>query len=53
MILAILTVIGAINILPPNTALGLIIAFYVFIFALLVVWIGDVYRMYPPRRRKQ
>jgi len=53
MILAILTVIGAINILPPNTALGLVIAFYVFIFALLVVWVGDVYRMYPPRRRKQ
>jgi hypothetical protein len=53
MLLATLTVIGTINILPPNTALGLVILFYVFLFALLVVWIGDIYRMYPPRRRKQ
>ncbi len=51
--LAILTVIGTLNILPPNTGLGLVILLYVFMFAMLVTWIGDIYRMYPPRRSKQ
>jgi len=51
--LAILTVIGVIPILPPNIGLRLIILLYVFLFAMLVGWIGDIYRMYPPRRRQQ
>jgi hypothetical protein len=51
--LAILTVIGTIPILPPNIGLRLVILLYVFLFAMLVTWIGDIYRMYPPRRRRQ
>jgi len=51
--LAILTVIGVIPILPPNIGLQLVILLYVFLFAMLVAWIGDIYRMYPRRRRQQ
>lgn len=51
--LAILTVLDIIPILPPNIRLQLLILLYVFLFAMLVTWIGDIYRMYPRRRRQQ
>jgi hypothetical protein len=51
--LAILTIIGVIPILPPNMGLQLVILLYVFLFAMLVTWIADLYRMFPRRRRQQ
>ena len=49
---AVLTVLGVIPILPPNTAIGLVLFLYLFLLAALITWIFDIYRSYPPRRRK-
>ena len=49
---AVFTVLGIIPILPPNTAVGLMLFLYLFLLAALATWIFDVYRSYPPRRRR-
>lgn len=52
LLFALLTVLGMIPILPKNTSIGLILFLYLFLGAALVVWIFDMYRSYPPRRRR-
>ena len=52
LLFALLTVLGTIPILPTNTSISLILFLYLFLVAALIVWIFDMYRSYPPRRRQ-
>ena len=53
MFLAILTVLGVIPVIPPNTGLWLLILLIIFMFAMLVTWISDLRYLHPLRRRQQ
>ncbi len=52
LMLALLTVLQAIPALTGGNALRLIILLYLFMPAALIVWYFDMYRLYPPRRRR-
>ncbi len=52
LLFASLTVMGTIPILPENTSIGLMLFLYLFLIAALITWVFDMYRFYPPRRRR-
>ena len=51
LLFALLTVLGMIPILPEDTSIGLMFFLYVFLVAALIVWVFDMYRSYPSRRK--
>lgn len=51
LLFSVLTVIGAIPILPENSSIQLLIFLYLFMLAMVIAWWFDMVRMYPPRRR--
>ncbi len=51
LLFSVLTAVGAIPILSPDTSIQLMIFLYLFIFAMLITWYFDVSRFFPPRRR--
>lgn len=50
--LASLTVLQVVPALTEGNAMRLMILFYLFMLAALIVWCFDMYRLYPPRRRR-
>ena len=50
--LAWLTVLQVVPILTEGTAIRLMILFYLFMPAAVIVWYFDLYRLYPPRRKR-
>jgi len=51
LLFSVLTVIGAIPILPENSSIRLLIFLYLFMLAMVIAWWFDMVRMYPSRRR--
>ena len=52
LLFTVMTVLGWIPILPENTSIQLMLFLYLFLIAALIVWVFDMYRMYPPKRRR-
>lgn len=52
LLFALLTVLGTIPILPKTTSIELVLFLYLFLVAALITWVFDMYRTYPPRKRR-